>query len=359
MGLRGAEQSARLRQALSLWRGPVLAEFTYQPFAQREITALEELRLVAIEERVETDLALGRHGQLVAELEALVAEHPFREGLRGELMVALYRAGRQAEALAVYRDARQALAEELGIEPGPGLRQLEGAILRDPSLDLEPAGRRPWQSEPRTPLRPHRGGPGSRGDARTVTACSLLAVSHGAGDGPTRKPIGGSRALRRLPPVFRGQRCDRRGTGRDVLVACSSPSPMKMTPAGGAAAVDLRGALGAERGGRAGSRDPTPDPSRRRDGRGCGPHPWLAACDHIRRRRQCGRPTAARGQPRRDPGRGGDPERPSRRRHVGGRRAGRPGGTGRFACGVEARRPGSRHFPSHPSLRRSDGRPDG
>jgi DNA-binding SARP family transcriptional activator len=139
-GAAAFERAARLRRALSLWRGPALADFTYQPFAQREITALEELRLAAIEERVEADLALGRHGQLAAELEALVAEHPFRERVRGQLMVALCRAGRQAEALEVYREARQALVEELGIEPGPGLRQLEQAILRqDPSLDLEPS----------------------------------------------------------------------------------------------------------------------------------------------------------------------------------------------------------------------------
>jgi DNA-binding SARP family transcriptional activator/class 3 adenylate cyclase len=186
-GATAAERSARLRQALSLWRGPVLAEFTYQPFAQREITALEELRLVAIEERVEADLALGRHGQLVAELEALVAEHPFREGLRGELMVALYRAGRQAEALGVYRDARQALAEELGIEPGPRLRQLEGAILRqDPALDLEPS----HETAPAagTPLHPVSGTaaaePWLSGERRTVTVVFVdLAVSLGVGDG--------------------------------------------------------------------------------------------------------------------------------------------------------------------------------
>jgi DNA-binding SARP family transcriptional activator/class 3 adenylate cyclase len=185
-GAAAAERSARLRQALSLWRGSALAEFTYQPFAQREITALEELRLVAIEERVEADLALGRHGQLVAELEALVAEHPFRERLRGQLMVALYRAGRQAEALAVYRDARQALAEELGIEPGPGLRQLEGAIFRqDRALDLEPshgtalAAGKPIHSVPGTAATESW----LLGERRTVTVVFVdLAVSHGASD---------------------------------------------------------------------------------------------------------------------------------------------------------------------------------
>jgi DNA-binding SARP family transcriptional activator/class 3 adenylate cyclase len=186
-GAATAERSARLLRALSRWRGPALAAFTYQPFAQREITALEELRLVAIEERVEADLPLGRHGQLVAELEALVAEHPFRERLRGQLMVALYRAGRQAEALEVYRDARHALAEELGIEPGPGLRQLEGAVLRqDPSLDLELS----WGTALAAgkPLHPVPGTaaaePWLSGERRTVTVVFVdLAVSHGAGDG--------------------------------------------------------------------------------------------------------------------------------------------------------------------------------
>jgi DNA-binding SARP family transcriptional activator len=119
-----------LRDALALWRGDALADFIYEPFAQSEIARLEELRTVALEERLEADLALGRHAAIVGELEALVREHPLRERLRGQLMLALYRDGRQAEALEVYRDARRALTEELGIEPGPELQRLEGAILR-------------------------------------------------------------------------------------------------------------------------------------------------------------------------------------------------------------------------------------
>jgi DNA-binding SARP family transcriptional activator/class 3 adenylate cyclase len=186
-GAAAVERSASLRRALSLWRGPVLADFTYQPFAQREITALEELRLVAIEERIEADLALGHHGQLVAELEVLVAEHPFRERVRGQLMVTLYRAGRQAEALEVYRGARQALVEELGIEPGSGLQQLEQAILRqDPSLDLEPS--RETVPTAGTMLHPvaHIDEAASwlSGERRTVTVVFVdLAASHGVGDG--------------------------------------------------------------------------------------------------------------------------------------------------------------------------------
>ena len=98
---------------------------------------LEELRLSALEQRIEADLALGRHAELVGELEALVSEHPLRERLQRQLMLALYRSGRQAEALESYRAARQALVEQVGIEPGPALRELERAILRqDATLDL-------------------------------------------------------------------------------------------------------------------------------------------------------------------------------------------------------------------------------
>ncbi|GHE89946.1 hypothetical protein GCM10017786_22690 [Amycolatopsis deserti] len=129
------ERADLLRRALRLWRGPVLAEFRAQPFAQPAIAALDELRLSALEERIGADLALGRHPELVGELEALVEAHPLRERLRGQLMLALYRTGRQVEALGVYRAARSTLAEELGLEPGPGLRGLEVAILRqDPAL---------------------------------------------------------------------------------------------------------------------------------------------------------------------------------------------------------------------------------
>jgi DNA-binding SARP family transcriptional activator/ABC-type branched-subunit amino acid transport system substrate-binding protein/DNA-binding beta-propeller fold protein YncE len=127
---RDPEKAARLlREALALWRGPPLSEFAYEPFAQGEIARLEELRLEAIEERIEADLAVGRDAELVAELGRLVHEHPFRERLRAQLILALYRCGRQADALAGYRDARRALARELGLEPGPELRELERAIL--------------------------------------------------------------------------------------------------------------------------------------------------------------------------------------------------------------------------------------
>jgi DNA-binding SARP family transcriptional activator len=127
-----------LRDALALWRGPALADFLYEPFAQTEIARLEELRTVTLEERIEADLALGRHAELVSELEALVAAQSLRERPRAQLMLALYRSGRQADALASYRAARETLVEELGIDPGPELRELEAAILRqDDSLLLE------------------------------------------------------------------------------------------------------------------------------------------------------------------------------------------------------------------------------
>lgn len=125
----------RLAEALALWRGPALADLAQEPALASEIDRLEELRLAALEERIDADLELGLSSELVGELEGLVAEHPLRERLRGQLIVALYRGGRQAEALETYRETRRLLVEELGIEPGPELRALERAILRqDPTL---------------------------------------------------------------------------------------------------------------------------------------------------------------------------------------------------------------------------------
>jgi len=129
-----ADQAARLlHDALNLWRGPALADLVNEPFAQAEILRLDELRLVALELRIETDLALGRHRELVGELEVLVHEHPLRERPRAQLMLALYRSGRQAEALDLYREGRRLLVDELGIEPGLELQELEKAILRHDS----------------------------------------------------------------------------------------------------------------------------------------------------------------------------------------------------------------------------------
>jgi predicted ATPase/DNA-binding SARP family transcriptional activator len=132
-----------LREALSLWRGPALAEFAFDAFAQAEIGRLEEERQAALEARVEADLAIGRHPELAGELQQLVALHPLRERLHGQLMLSLYRSGRQADALEVYRHARDVLVEQLGIEPGPELHALESAVLaHDPALDLARPARR-------------------------------------------------------------------------------------------------------------------------------------------------------------------------------------------------------------------------
>ncbi len=133
-----AQDAARvLRDSLSVWRGSPYADFRYEPFARNEIARLEELRLFALEQRLQADLAIGHGADVVAELETLVREHPLREGLCGLLILALYRAGRQASALAAYQDARVRLVDELGLDPSKALQQLEKAILlHDPSLDI-------------------------------------------------------------------------------------------------------------------------------------------------------------------------------------------------------------------------------
>ena len=129
-------RAALLEQALARWRGPALAEFRGAPFAVPAARRLTELRLTAVEDRIDADLELGRHERVIGELEGLVAEEPLRERPRRQLMIALYRSGRYAEALASYREARRLLIDDLGIEPGPALQDLERAILRrDPALE--------------------------------------------------------------------------------------------------------------------------------------------------------------------------------------------------------------------------------
>jgi DNA-binding SARP family transcriptional activator len=120
-----------LGEALALWRGPALADVAGAGFAQPEIARLHDLRLATMSDRIDADLACGRHADAIPELEALVREHPLRERLRGQQMLALYRAGRRDEALEAYRDAYEALVDGLGIEPSPDLRSLESAIARD------------------------------------------------------------------------------------------------------------------------------------------------------------------------------------------------------------------------------------
>jgi YVTN family beta-propeller protein len=133
----------RPAEALALFRGEPLSDFAYEPFAQAEIARLEELRLGVLEERIEHDLERARHAQVVGELESLVREHPLRERFSGQLMLALYRSGRQAEALEVYQRARRRSVDELGIEPGPALRELERKILNQEASLGPPPGEAP------------------------------------------------------------------------------------------------------------------------------------------------------------------------------------------------------------------------
>jgi peptide/nickel transport system substrate-binding protein len=165
-----ADAAATLRDALALWRGPPYADFTYEPFAQATIARLEELRLSALEERIDADLTLERQAELVPELTTLIRAQPLRERLRGQLMLALYRSGRQADALAAYRDGQQLLDEQLGLEPGPELKQLQHQILsHDPSLNAK--------------------------DATPVAVSAADVAVEGPSDGGWRRP------LRRLAPV--------------------------------------------------------------------------------------------------------------------------------------------------------------
>ena len=156
--------AAKLREALGLWRGPPLAEFTDEPFAQAERARLQEQRLTVVQARIEADLALGRHAELVGELEALVARYPLREELHQQLLLSLYRSGRQAEALEAYRRVRQTLTEELGIDPGHALQELQAAILvQDRRLDWTPP---PSHGRRADPDGPRRGDTGAHGPGR-------------------------------------------------------------------------------------------------------------------------------------------------------------------------------------------------
>jgi len=173
-----------LCEAESLWRGRPLADLEFEPFARFEVQRLEACRLAAVEDRIEAELALGRHGALCPELEQLVAEHPLRERLRGQLMLALYRSGRQAEALETYRAGRSLLAEELAVEPGPQLRQLQLAVLgQDTALDLpEPAAPHSPGPPPASPAEEVPAGPGPEATPRPPRRrAKRAALAFGAG----------------------------------------------------------------------------------------------------------------------------------------------------------------------------------
>ena len=175
-----ARAATLLREAESLWQGRPLGDLEFEPFARLEARRLDELRLLAVEKRIEAELSLGRHA-LCPELESLVAEHPLRERPRAQLMLALYRSGRQADALETYRRGRARLIDELALEPSPALRELEQAILtQDTELDL-PRGSpdlRPNATQPASPLTPRT--------LRPRPALNARAAS--VGHGPCSRP---------------------------------------------------------------------------------------------------------------------------------------------------------------------------
>jgi DNA-binding SARP family transcriptional activator/class 3 adenylate cyclase/tetratricopeptide (TPR) repeat protein len=163
--------ASSLEAALSLWRGAPLAEFAYEPFAQREIGRLEDLRIAAVERLIDAKLALGCHREVIGQLEALIAEHPYREGLHAQLMLALYRCDRQADALQTYQNARRRLVEDLGIEPGERLRELERGILaQDPELAV------PAQEAVEVPPPPYAGAPRAQRRAEVAAVADAPEV---------------------------------------------------------------------------------------------------------------------------------------------------------------------------------------
>ena len=166
-----------LQEALALWRGPPLADFAYDSFAQGEIEKLRELRLRAVETRIDVDLALGRHDDVVPELQALVAEHRLRERFRGQLILALYRSGRKADGLHVYEDGRLALAEELGLEPSEGLQQLHREVLKDDPALSAPARVAPRSETTRGARAPLPMFSGRRGMLLGLGGALLLAAA--------------------------------------------------------------------------------------------------------------------------------------------------------------------------------------
>ena len=207
-----ARAATALHNGLGLWRGPALADLAFEPFAQAEIGRLDALRLAAVEERIEADLALGRHADLIGELEALVAENPHRERLRGQLMLALYRSGRQAEALEGYRNARRVLVEELGLEPGAALQRLEKSILvQDDHLDTPEYGR-PSRERVATggtqarhrPLRRPGDGERARRRSRAHRGVSRRGPPRGAGRDRSGRRHGRERNRRRADRDLRG-----------------------------------------------------------------------------------------------------------------------------------------------------------
>jgi len=295
-----ADARRLLREALALWRGPALGELAGAEFAQAQVRRLEERRLVALEDRIDADLASGEDAALVSELAALTASHPFRERLHGQLMLALYRSGRQAEALEHYRDTRRLLDEELGIEPGPELQKLHEAILRQ-APDVAPARPAPPATAPqrrrrrlRASLvaaaglvvaallvlaltRPWRSGAGSGPPLVAVPKAALVALdprsglrlsSVRVGKAPSAVAVGASgvwvvdahdRTISRIDPVRRtvtdtfgvgGAPTDVVVSGRDVWVSMTEPLRLiRIDPR--LSSIDVQIPIGVEGGGRA------------------------------------------------------------------------------------------------------------
>jgi DNA-binding SARP family transcriptional activator/tetratricopeptide (TPR) repeat protein len=213
--------SALLAEALGVWRGAALADFTYDDFARGEIDRLEELRLATIEDRLDADLALGRHRELVAELRGLVDEHPARERLRADLMLSLYRSGRQPEAIEVFHSGRALLGEEYGLDPGGRLVELASAILAsDPSLDLAPGAVRPSGPPPEPPA---AGEP-----TRKIASIVAVDVSISRADGSSPDPEAIAATVPMIADTVRGTLGARGATvlaldGGDIVAVFGHP----------------------------------------------------------------------------------------------------------------------------------------
>lgn len=194
----GAATAADLRRALSLWRGAAAAD-AYADGVRRELAHLDELRVFLLEERIEADLAAGHHGVLVEELESALAEHPYRERLRGQLLLALYRGGRQVEALDAYARARRIFVDDLGIEPGPELRDLQARILRqDAGLDAPAASvvlTGIGLPAPPTPLVGRRLEVGAVASLLRLPEVRMLTLTGPGGSGKTRVALAAAEEL--------------------------------------------------------------------------------------------------------------------------------------------------------------------
>jgi DNA-binding SARP family transcriptional activator/Tol biopolymer transport system component len=215
-----ARASARFGEALNLYRGEPLSDFAYEPFAQATIERLKELKLSVVEERIDANLALGRHRELIPELEAVSKAHPLRERLRCELMLALYRSGRQADALAVYQQARAVLADELGIDPGPELRRLEKAILeQDAEIEWVEAERTAPRAGVRAERLPVRQGIDSQGaDTMMKPAPQLVRQINDVDSTRMQRGPLLDRALEPISAPVSSRRRNRRSLARFVAI---------------------------------------------------------------------------------------------------------------------------------------------